>query len=206
MPIGATSHVIESTARVFNGVTLGDNCRVEDYCIIGVPSTGASTSDETHIGESGVLRSFTIIYAGNRIGQRFQTGNKANIREANVIGDDVSIGTLSVIEHHVEIGSRVRIHSQAFVPEYTVIEDDVWIGPNVVLTNARYPRSPDVKRNLQGPHLCRGCMIGANATVLPGVEIGDGSLVGAGSIVTKDVPAGVIVAGTPARILREIDY
>jgi len=75
---------------------------------------------ETILGSQALLRSHTVIYAGNIIGDSFQTGNKVNIRELNRIGDNVSVGTLSVIEHHVEIGNNVRIHSQAFIPEFSV--------------------------------------------------------------------------------------
>ncbi len=92
-----------------------------------------------------MIRSHTVIYAGNTIGRNFQTGNKVNIRESNRIGDNVSVGTLSVIEHHVEIADNVRIHTQVFMPEFSVLEEGCWIGPNVVLTNAKYPLSPGVK-------------------------------------------------------------
>ena len=85
-----------------------------------------------------------------------------------------------------------------------MLEDDCWIGPNVVLTNAKYPRAPRVKEELQGPHVERGAKIGANATVLPGVRIGEGALVGAGSVVTRDVPPGAVVAGNPARVIKQI--
>jgi acetyltransferase-like isoleucine patch superfamily enzyme len=145
-----------------------------------------------------------VIYAGNVIGDHFQTGNKVNIRELNRIGDNVSVGTLSVIEHHVEIGNNVRIHSQAFIPEFSVLEDNVWIGPNVVLTNAKYPLSPGVKEALQGPRIKRGAKIGANATILPGVVIGENALVGAGAVVVQDVPDEAVVVGNPARMIRQL--
>jgi acetyltransferase-like isoleucine patch superfamily enzyme len=159
---------------------------------------------ETVLGSGAYVRSHTVIYAGNIIGNGFQTGNKANIRELNRIGDNVSVGTLSVIEHHVEIGNNVRIHSQAFIPEFSILEDDTWLGPNVVLTNAKYPLSQDVKRSLKGPWIKRGAKIGANATILPGVVVGENVLVGAGAVVVKDIPDGVVVAGNPARIIRQI--
>ncbi|HEY5863958.1 MAG TPA: acyltransferase [Candidatus Tectomicrobia bacterium] len=194
-----------SNYRIYAGVRLGDQVIIEDYCIIGVPPRGVSEGEmETLLGSQALVRSHTVIYAGNIIGNNFQTGNKVNIRELNRIGDNVSVGTLSVIEHHVEIGNNVRIHSQAFIPEFSVLEDDTWIGPNVVLTNARYPLSPGVKESLQGPRIKRGAKIGANATILPGVVIGENALVGAGAVVVKDVPAGVVVAGNPARIIRQI--
>ena len=191
--------------RIYAGVRLGPRAIIEDYCIIGVPPRGASEGGmETVLGSEPHLRSHTVIYAGNVIGNSFQTGNKVNIRELNRIGDNVSVGTLSVIEHHVEIGNNVRIHSQAFIPEFSVLEDDVWIGPNVVLTNAKYPLSRGVKESLQGPRIKRGAKIGANATLLPGVVIGDNALVGAGAVVVQNVPAGAVVAGNPARLIRQI--
>jgi acetyltransferase-like isoleucine patch superfamily enzyme len=194
-----------SNYRIYSGVRLGTRSLIEDYCVIGVPPRGASEGElETVLGSGAHLRSHTVVYAGNLIGNNFQTGNKVNIRELNHIGDNVSVGTLSVIEHHVEIGNNVRIHSQAFIPEFSILEDDAWIGPNVVLTNAKYPLSQGVKESLQGPRIKRGAKIGANATLLPGVVIGENALVGAGAVVIKDVPAGVVVAGNPARIIRQL--
>jgi len=191
--------------KVYSGVILGPNSMVEDYCILGVPPRGEKEGNlKTMIGHGAHVRSHTVIYAGNRIGNNFQTGNKVNIRELNVIGNDVSIGTLSVIEHHVQIGNNVRIHSQVFVPEYSVLEDDAWLGPNVVLTNAKYPRSPGVKENLKGAIIKRGAKIGANATILPGVVIGENALVGAGAVVVRDVPDDSVVAGNPARVIKKI--
>jgi acetyltransferase-like isoleucine patch superfamily enzyme len=145
-----------------------------------------------------------VVYAGNTIGDNFQTGNKVNIREQNNIGNNVSVGTLSVIEHHVSIGNNVRIHSQVFIPEYSTLEDEVWIGPHVVLTNAKYPLSPDAKRNLKGPTIKKGAKIGANVTILTGVVIGENALVGAGSVVVDDVPPGVVVVGNPARFIKKV--
>lgn len=158
------------------------------------------------IGDHAVIRSQTVIYAGNTIGNSFQTGHKANLRELNTIGDNVSIGTLSVIEHRVTIGNGVRIHTQAFIPEFSILEDCCWIGPNAVLTNAKFPQHPNAKAELKAPHIEQQARIGANATLLPGIRIGRRSLVGAGSLVTQNVPPGVIVAGSPAKYLREVDY
>jgi acetyltransferase-like isoleucine patch superfamily enzyme len=191
--------------KVFAGVELGDGTIIEDYCLLGVPPRNKEEGEiKTTIGPDTWLRSHTVIYAGNRIGRNFQTGNKVNIRELNEIGDNVSIGTLSVIEHHVKIGNHVRIHSQVFVPEYSILEDYAWLGPNVVLTNAKYPLSPGVKDSLKGPVIQRGAKIGANTTILPGVVIGQNALVGAGSVVVKDVPENGVVVGNPARLIKDI--
>jgi len=193
------------TSRIYLNVALGDGSLVEDFCIVGAPPRGAADGElRTTIGRASTIRSHSVIYAGNTIGDRFQTGNKVNIRELNEIGDDVSIGTLSVVEHHVTIGNHVRIHTQAFVPEFSVLEEGCWIGPNVVLTNAKYPVSPGVKDALAGPVIRKGAKIGANATILPGVVIGEHALVGAGAVVTRDVEPGAVVAGNPARVIGHI--
>ncbi len=197
--------MIAESAIIHPNVILGEKCVIEDFVIIGSPPGGYRAGElETVIGNNAVIRSHTVIYAGNRIGNNFQTGNKANIRELNEIGDDVSIGTLSVIEHHVKIGHSVRIHSHAFIPEYCVLEEGCWIGPNVVFTNAKYPNSPNAKAELAGVHIMKNAKVGANATVLPGIIIGQSALVGAGSVVTKDVNDGTVVVGNPVKIINKI--
>jgi acetyltransferase-like isoleucine patch superfamily enzyme len=194
-----------STFIVHANVVLGGGAIVEDFCIIGVPPRGATDGElATVIGKGALVRSHTVIYAGNVIGDNFQTGNKVNIRESNRIGNNVSVGTLSVIEHHVEIADNVRIHTQVFIPEYSVLEEGCWIGPQVVFTNAKYPMSPGVKNQLKGPRICAGAKIGASATILPGVTIGEHSLVGAGAVVAKDVPPRVVVVGNPAKVIRSL--
>ena len=198
--------MISKRAIIYPEVKLGKNCTIEDFVIIGAPPRGYKIGKlETVIGNNAVIRSHTVIYAGNKIGNNFQTGNKVNIRELNKIGDRVSVGTLSVIEHHVKIGNSVRIHSQAFIPEFTVLEDECWIGPNVVITNAKYPKSPAAKTELKGPHIMKYAIIGANSTLLPSIKIGQYALVGAGSVVTKDVPDRWVVAGNPAKLINRIE-
>lgn len=196
---------VVSTFIIYQSVSFGAGATVEDFCIVGTPPRGHGDGElRTSIGESATIRSHSVIYAGNVIGRNFQTGNKVNIRESNRIGDNVSIGTLSVVEHHVEIGDNVRIHTQAFIPEFSVLEEGCWIGPNVVLTNAKYPMSPGAKHQLAGPIIRKGAKIGANVTILPGVVIGENALVGAGSVVVRDVAPGTVVAGNPARVIRQI--
>jgi acetyltransferase-like isoleucine patch superfamily enzyme len=194
-----------TTYRLYDNVTLGTGSVIEDFCIVGTPPRGKKDGElATVIGDGAVIRSHTVIYAGNVVGRNFQTGNKVNIRESNRIGNNVSVGTLSVIEHHVEIADNVRIHTQVFIPEFSVLEEGCWIGPNVVLTNAKYPLSPGVKDALIGPVIKKGAKIGANSTILPGVIIGENALVGAGSVVVKDVAPGAVVVGNPARVIRHV--
>ncbi len=193
------------TYRLHPNVRLGANPQIGDFVIIGIPTKGKKPGEqETVIGDNALIRSHTVIYGGNVIGDNFQTGHGVLIREENRIGDNVSIGSHSVVEHHVRIGNGVRTHSQVFVPEFTVLEDGCWIGPNVVLTNARYPLSRGVKGSLKGPTIKSKAKIGANATVLPGIVVGANALVGAGAVVVKDVPEGKVVAGNPAKIIKDV--
>ncbi len=186
-------------------VTIGKNSVIGEYVIIGEPPRGKKPGDlPTVIGDGAVIRSHTVIYAGNTIGSNFQTGHHVLVREENSIGDNVSIGTLSVVEHHVIVGNNVRIHTQAFVPEMSILEEGAWIGPNAVITNAAYPLSPNVKNELKGAHVKKNAKIGANATLLPGITIGENALVGAGAVVTKDVPPNKVVAGNPATIINDV--
>lgn len=192
-----------SNAVIYPGVTFAGLYSLGPFVIVGHPSQDDPTGEQpTLIGEDAIIRSHTVIYSGNRIGTSFRTGHGVLVREANKIGDDVSIGSGTVVEHHVRIGNGVRLHSNVFVPEFSILEDGCWLGPNVVVTNAKYPRSPRVKDELRGAHIERGAKIGANATLLPGVRIGRDALVGAGAVVTKDVPAGAVVAGNPARVIK----
>jgi acetyltransferase-like isoleucine patch superfamily enzyme len=193
-------------AKIYPNVRLGKNVQIGDFVIIGEPPRGRAPGElETVIGDNAVIRSHTVIYAGNRIGHNFQTGHHVLIREENEIGDNVSIGSHTVIEHHVRIEDGVRVHSQAFVPEYSVLEEGCWLGPNVVLTNARYPLSVGAKERLEGPVIGRRAKIGANTTILPGRRIGADALIGAGSVVTHDIPPRAVAAGNPARVIKSVD-
>jgi UDP-3-O-[3-hydroxymyristoyl] glucosamine N-acyltransferase len=187
-------------AVVADGVSLGVGSVVEEFCVVGRHGSGP-----TVIGPGATLRTHTVVYAGNTIGARFSTGHHALVRESNTIGDDVSVGSLSTVEHHVTIGDGVRIHSQCFIPEYSVLEAGCWIGPRVTLTNAPFPRCQHMPNCLLGVTVGRDAKLGANVTVLPGVRIGERALVGAGAVVTRDVPAGAVVVGNPGRAVRTVD-
>lgn len=190
--------------RIYNNVKMAKDAVIEDFAVIGHPPRGKKDGEvPTVIGKGAVIRSGTVIYAGNVIGKNFQTGHNVTIRESNIIGDDVSVGSLSCIEHKINIGNRVRIHSQVFIPEYSELKDGCWIGPNTVLTNANHPLCSRVKDCLKGPLIGEGAKIGANSTILPGIKIGKGSLVGAGSVVVKDVPDMSVIAGNPARVIKK---
>jgi acetyltransferase-like isoleucine patch superfamily enzyme len=192
--------------QVASGVRLGDGWDVQPPCILGkAPRNAKSGELELIVGRDATIRPFTTLYAGSTIGERLQTGQGASIREDNVLGDDVSIGTNAVLEFGNRIGNRVRIHSGCFL-ELVTIEDDVFVGPNVVFTDDPHPmgcaRYTECRGGAKVRRLAR---IGANSTILPGVEIGENSLVGAGSVVVHNVPEGAVVAGNPARVIGTVD-
>jgi acetyltransferase-like isoleucine patch superfamily enzyme len=196
---------LPSDSVVFPGVVWEGDYWLGPFVIIGQPARGQTPGEKsTQIAAGASINSHTVIYAGNKIGKNFRAGHGVLLREDNEIGDDVSIGSGSNVEHHVRIGKGVRLHSNVFVPELSVLEDGCWLGPNVVLTNARYPASPTTKQELVGPHVEALAKIGANTTILPGVRIGAGALVGAGSVVTKDVPPGAVAVGNPARVIKHV--
>ena len=191
--------------KIHPNVKLGNDVVLGNFVIIGEsPREPVAVTSKTVIGNNAVIRSHTVIYSGNNIGDNFQTGHGVLLREENEIGDNVSIGSHSVIEHHVKIGNGVRVHSQVFVPEYSTLEDGCWIGPNVVLTNARYPASKDAKKTLKGPLIKQGAKIGANVTILPGVIVGRNAIVGAGAVVVQDIPDGKVVVGNPAKVINDV--
>jgi acetyltransferase-like isoleucine patch superfamily enzyme len=193
------------TAIIYPGVVWGGTYTLGPFVIVGQVPRGHQPGElATRIGAGAYINSHTVIYAGNIIGTNLRVGHGVLIREQNEIGDDVSIGSGSNVEHHVRIGNRVRLHSNVFVPELSVLEDDCWLGPNVVVTNARYPATPTTKEALVGAYIEKRAKIGANTTILPGVRIGTDALVGAGAVVTVDVPSGAVVAGNPARIIKYI--
>jgi acetyltransferase-like isoleucine patch superfamily enzyme len=153
---------------------------------------------ELVMGRGARLRSGTVIYAGSTIGARLQTGHNVTIREQSQIGDDVSIWTNAVVDYGCRIGDRVKIHTNCYISQLTVIEDDAFLAPGVVLANDLYPGYAASAEVMAGPYIESGAQIGVNTTILPYVRIGAGAIIGAGSVVTKDIPADVVAYGSPA--------
>ncbi|OFW61965.1 MAG: hypothetical protein A2133_07165 [Actinobacteria bacterium RBG_16_64_13] len=202
---GPTGAAWPAGVHVAVGVQIGPDADLQSPCIVGKAPRGAVEGElPLKIGCRATVRPFTTIYAGNVIGDRLQTGQGASIREDNVLGDDVSVGTNSVLEFGNRIGNRVRIHSGCFL-EMVTIEDDVFVGPNVVFTDDPHPMNcPSYKDCKGGPVVRRLARIGANTTILPGVEIGENALIGAGSVVVDDIPAGAVAVGNPARVIKHV--
>jgi acetyltransferase-like isoleucine patch superfamily enzyme len=121
------------------------------------------------------------------------------------MGDDCVLGRGSLIENDTTVGSRTRIQADAYVTAYSMLEEDVFIAPCVVTTNDNFMgRTERRKELMQGPTIRRSARIGGGAILCPGVEVGEEAFVGAGAVVTKDVPPRVVVVGAPARVLRDV--
>jgi acetyltransferase-like isoleucine patch superfamily enzyme len=185
------------------GALLGADPIVDDGVVLGYASGRRGVAATLVIGDGARLRSGTVLYAGSRVGARFETGHNVVVREQNEIGDDVSIWSGSVIDYGCRIGHRVKVHANVYVAQFSVLEDDVFLAPGVVLANDLYP-GQIAAPPLVGPRLRRGAQIGVNATLRPAVEVGAGAIVGAGAVVVHDVPAGAVVAGNPARVIKRV--
>ena len=139
-----------------------------------------------NIGEGTNIWQFCVVFPNAKI------GNNCNIC-ANVI-----------IENEVRVGNNVTVKSGVQLWDGITVEDNVFIGPNATFTNDRFPRSKNPDWIKKGIHLKKGCSVGANSTVLPGITIGENAMVGAGSVVTHDIPDNEIWAGNPARFIRKV--
>ena len=182
-------------------IQIGPGAEIDEDVILGYPSGRPGKSGKLILGSHAHIRSGSVIYQAVKIGSHFQTGHHVVVREENQIGDEVSIWANTVIDYGCRIGSRVKIHANGYVAQYTVLEDDVFVAPGTIFANDKYP----VSDLLQGPQVKRGARIGVNVTILPGIVVGEEALVGAGSVVTKNVPPRTVVVGNPARVVATID-
>lgn len=190
---------------------IGNNCVILENVKIGYPDNllisrhmGDKKKLESHpyngvlIEDNALIRPDSTIYCNVIIGKNLRTGHHALIREMTAIGDNVLVGSNAIIDGNTKIGNNVSIQGNAYIPTNTIIEDNVFLGPCSVLANDKYPVR--IKAGLAGPTLRSGVSIGANVTILPGIEIGRGAMVAAGALVTRDVPAWKLAIGCPARI------
>lgn len=175
-----------------------------DGVMIGYPSPRGDFPPPI-LGPGHLLRPGTVIYRGVKAGRGLETGHHVVIREECILGDMVHVWSNTVIDYGCRIGGRVRIHCNVYVAQFTIIEDDVFVGPGVIFANDPHPGCRHGSPCLAGPILRRGCRVGAGATLLPGVEIGEEALVAAGAVVTANVPARTTVAGAPARSLGAVE-
>lgn len=192
----------ESLHELSGRLVLGDPHCVDPGVTLGY-LTGRRTSDMTLIiGAGARIRCGTVIYAGSTIGADLETGHNVVIREENTIGDRLSIWNSSTIDYGCIVGDEVKIHCNVYVAQFTTLEDDVFLAPGVTIVNDPHPLCGLCMR---GPTVKRAARIGVNATLLSHITIGEGALIGAGSVVTNDIPAHTVAYGNPARPVKSVD-
>jgi acetyltransferase-like isoleucine patch superfamily enzyme len=190
---------------------LGKDPIIGEYVLLGLMPQGKVRHKskvplpDLVIGDNPVIRSHSVIYAGNMIGNDFQTGHGIMIRERNRIGNNVSIGTHSIVERDNIIGDDVRIHSNCFIPEFIEIRKGAWIGPNVTVLNVLHPPCPSFEQCAKGMIIHENAKIGGNVTIGPRVEIGANSIIGSGAVITKSIPPDSVAYGNPARVHKKIE-
>lgn len=198
--IGENVKIGEGTI-IYPDVEVQPDTHIGPYCILGEPTALYYKNPQKHnfkktvIGKNSIIRSNTIIYEDVIIGNNFETGHRATIREGTKIGINCRIGTLCDLQGKLVIGNYVNLHSNVHIGQLSTIEDFVWIYPYVVLTND--PRPPMGK--LKGVRVKKYAQIATHATILPGVEIGENALVGASTIVRENVRAERVVVGNPGK-------
>ncbi len=145
------------------------------------------------------------IVESKHIGELTKIWAFCNILDGAQLGKNCNIGDGCFIESGVIVGSNVTLKNGVYLWEGIVIEDNVFIGPNATFTNDKYPRSKNKNYIQQRTLLKKGCSIGANATILSGIVIGEYAMIGAGAVITKDVPDYALVYGNPGRIIGKVD-
>jgi acetyltransferase-like isoleucine patch superfamily enzyme len=203
---------IHPTATVYPGTLLGEGVKVLENAVVGKQpslSPRSTTRKEplapAEIGDGSIVSTGAIVFAGSRIGERVILGDQSCVRERVTIADDVVLGRGSLVENDTTIGAMTRIQADAYITAYSTLEEHVFIAPCVVTTNDNFMGRTERRHELtKGPTIRRGARIGGGAILLPGVEVGEEAFVGAGAVVTKDVPPRVIVVGNPARAIREV--
>jgi len=209
--------IIGRDGHIGNGVVIhpdtrvGDRVRIDDHAVLGKTPRSASISilkvssqyPPLEIGDEAFVGVHSIIYVGAKLAEKVFVADLASIREDVTLEEGVIVGRGVTIENRCRVGEYTKIETEAYVTAYTIIEERCFIAPMVCMSNDNYlGRTEERFQHMKGPHIKRGARIGSNATLLPGVIIGEEAVVGAGSVVTTEIPSYETWVGVPARFLR----
>lgn len=190
---------------IYDNVILEDNVIISNDCVIGEPLSGYYNDNNyqnppTYIGKNSIIRSHSIIYANSTLGEGFSTGHRVTIRENSTFGKFCRVGTVTDIQGFVELGDYCWLHSNVHIGQKSVIGNFVFIYPYVVFTNDPHPPSIICK----GPVIGDFSQVAVGSVILPDVHIGRHCLIGAQSLVGKDVEDYQLVAGNPAKVIKDV--
>lgn len=198
---------------VHDGTEIGDGVRIDDHAVLGKLPMKAAASAVTKLRELPPLRvadaclfgANVVIYRGAALDERVMVADLATVREDVAIGAYTIIGRGVTVENKVSIGPRCKIETEAYITALSTIGEGCFVAPEVCFTNDNFlGRTKERFKYHKGVTLERGARVGANVTFLPGLTVGADALVAAGSVVTRDVPARMIVMGSPAKEIRPV--
>lgn len=202
---------VEAGAVIFGGTILDATVRVEEHALVGKPERGYAvgslypgSGESTHVGSGAVVRSGAVLYGGARIGDDTVIGHHTLLRSSVTVGQGTQLGHHLTVERACWIGSRVRCSPGSHITSSCVLADHVFLGAGVRTVNDRELiwGDPHHAPDLVPPSFDHGARVGSGSVILAGVTIGAEALVGAGSVVTRDIPAGCLAYGVPARVRR----
>lgn len=197
------SHVV-----IHPGTVIKDGVRIDDHTVIGKQPMRAKRSilkeaesrQAAEIGVDCLIGAHVVIYAGASLGEGVLVADGAAVRENVEVGEFTIVGRNVTIENLTVIGRKCKIETGAYITAFSVLEDFCFIAPMVTTTNDNFlGRTEERFKHFKGVTVRRGGRIGGGAVILPGIEIGEDAVVGAGAVVTRDVPARTVVVGVPAR-------
>lgn len=198
---------------IHNGTIIGDNVRIDDNTVVGKKPMRAVNSifkDEkelppARISNGCLIGAGVIVYCGCEIGENTLVADLSTIRENVTIGSKTIIGRGVAVENFCKVGSNCKLETNVYLTAYSEVEDYVFIAPGVVTSNDNFAaRSKERYKHFKGVTIKKGGRVGAQATILPGKVIYEDGFIAAGSVVTKDVEEAKIVAGNPAKVLRNV--
>jgi acetyltransferase-like isoleucine patch superfamily enzyme len=208
----AAGVLLGAHVTIHNDTTIGEGCVIGDGAVLGKRPRVARHSSAPGGELAGLVLAprvsvgaGAIVFAGTVIEADAIIGDQAFVRERSQIGAGSVIGRGSAVDPLVRVGARVRVQTNVYLTQGTLVEDDVFIGPCVCTTNDNTMARHDADVALAGATLRRACRVGGGVTLVPGVEIGEEAFVGAGAVVTRNVPARTVVIGVPAREIRRVE-
>jgi acetyltransferase-like isoleucine patch superfamily enzyme len=204
---------IGANVVIHDGTVIGDGVVIQDNVVLGkqpkLSKRSTSAKKEPlaplEIGAGTAVCSGAVVYAGTVLGPDVIIGDQASVRERCRLGEGVVVGRGVCVENDVPIGAFTKIQSNSYITAYSELEDHVFIAPCVTTTNDNFMGRTEARHELiKGAIIRRGARVGGGVVILPGIEIGAEAFVAAGALVTRDVPAGKLVAGLPAQVWRDV--